>query len=36
MANLLEVTLDGPFIVKGKMIVEEDTEEQRGYLANPN
>ncbi|KAI7922821.1 hypothetical protein M9X92_004643 [Pyricularia oryzae] len=28
MANLLEVTLDGPFIVKGKMIVEEDTEEQ--------
>ncbi|TLD20643.1 hypothetical protein PspLS_08777 [Pyricularia sp. CBS 133598] len=32
MANLLEVALDGPFIVKGKMIVEEDTEK---YLAVP-
>ncbi|KAI6382204.1 hypothetical protein MCOR25_000794 [Pyricularia grisea] len=28
MANLLEVALDGPFIVKGKMIVEQDTEAQ--------
>ncbi|TLS27099.1 hypothetical protein PpBr36_05548 [Pyricularia pennisetigena] len=28
MANLLEVAVDGPFIVKGKMIVEQDTEDR--------